>query len=539
MPDIKTIGVIAKPNTEARPSWCPRSLSWLTARGLELRLDEVTAAYAGRTSWLSRDELPDGCDFIIVLGGDGTLLAAARAVGGREVPLFAVNLGGLGFLTTITAGDLHTKLEGALRGEFRIGRRRMLHCDLVRGGEAVSDYEALNDVVLSKASIARMIDLETHADQQFVCRYKADGLVVSTPTGSTAYSLAAGGPIIFPSVDCLCITPICPHMLTNRPVIVPDSSVIRIRVCGGDDETFLTIDGQVGRASQAGRRRVCRSSAHSIRLVRPPKLQVLRRASREIEAGASGETPLAHGLDLRGHGRRHCAGPGGAGLLAPPGAHQQHLPALDPLYHCAPAVRDPGVWHRRHGQREGHGQDRPQGHRLFRDRDHDCAVPGPGRRQPGAPRRRHDPGKDRRRNCPSGRSTERCILPGTRLPRQRHRRHGQGRSAATGGLLAAIWRRLRGRRRQGQAGGGIRAGAGRGHVQVHGLRAVAGAGRRLRRHRGDGGRPRCGRAGQPGQARIDHVCRTGRFPGAGSGSGHAGRGNTRARDSGGRRASRF
>ncbi|RPI13327.1 MAG: NAD(+) kinase [Acidobacteriales bacterium] len=273
MPDIKTVGVIAKPNTEAAAELVPALIEWLTARGLELRLDEVTAAYAGRTSWLSRDELPDGCDFIIVLGGDGTLLAAARAVGGREVPLFAVNLGGLGFLTTITADDLHAKLEGALRGEFRIGKRRMLHCDLVRGGEAVSEYEALNDVVLSKASIARMIDLETHADQQLVCRYKADGLVVSTPTGSTAYSLAAGGPIIFPSVDCLCITPICPHMLTNRPVIVPHSSVIRIRVCGGDDETFLTIDGQVGEPLKRGDVVVCRSSAQTIRLVRPPNLR--------------------------------------------------------------------------------------------------------------------------------------------------------------------------------------------------------------------------------------------------------------------------
>ena len=134
-------------------------------------------------------------------------------------------------------------------------------------------YEALNDVVLTKASIARMIDLETYSDKQFVCRYKADGLVISTPTGSTAYSLAAGGPIIFPSVNCLCITPICPHMLTNRPVIVPDSSVIRIRVCGRDDETYLTIDGQVGKPLKREDTVVCRSSEHSIRLVRPPNLR--------------------------------------------------------------------------------------------------------------------------------------------------------------------------------------------------------------------------------------------------------------------------
>lgn len=272
MPDIKTIGLISKPHVEKATEIVRGLIEWLASRGVKLRLDEVTAAYAARTDGLPRDEVPEGCDFIVVLGGDGTLLSAARAAGGRDVPLFAVNLGGLGFLTTIPVGEIYPDLERALAGEIRSAKRRMLHCDLVRGGQTVSAYEALNDVVLHKASIARMIDLETHVDAQFVCIYKGDGLVVGTPTGSTAYSLSAGGPIVFPSVACLSLTPICPHMLTNRPVIVPDSSVIRIRNRGGDGETYLTVDGQVGEPLHHDDVVVCKSSSNSIRLIRPPKL---------------------------------------------------------------------------------------------------------------------------------------------------------------------------------------------------------------------------------------------------------------------------
>ncbi len=273
MPVIETIGLVTKPHAPKAAEVVPSLVAWLAARGMKLRLDDVTASYAGRTDGLPRNEVPEGCQLILVLGGDGTLLSAARALGGREVPVLAVNLGGLGFLTAITVEGLYPALEDILRGEHRIGLRRMLHCDVVRGGETVSRYEALNDVVLTKASIARMIDLETHADAQLVCVYKADGLVVSTPTGSTAYSLSAGGPIVFPSVACLCLTPISPHMLTNRPVIVPAESVISIRNRAADSEAYLTIDGQVGEPLKHDDVVVCRSSSHSIHLIRPPKLR--------------------------------------------------------------------------------------------------------------------------------------------------------------------------------------------------------------------------------------------------------------------------
>jgi NAD+ kinase len=271
MPTIRTVGIISKPNSAAAASIVPALIEWLRGRGIAVRIDEETALYAG-VPGLPRTEVPEGCDLVMVLGGDGTLLAAARAIGRRETPLFPVNVGSLGFLTAITIDELYPELERALRGEHRIAKRRLLATEVVRGGEVVAAYEALNDAVLTKASIARMIDLDAHVDQQFVCAYKADGLIISTPTGSTAYSLSAGGPIIFPSVRAICITPICPHMLTNRPVLVPETSVIRIISRAPDESVFLTIDGQVGNPIRDGDTLVCRSSDYTLRLVRPPHM---------------------------------------------------------------------------------------------------------------------------------------------------------------------------------------------------------------------------------------------------------------------------
>ena len=225
---------------------------------------------------------------MIVLGGDGTLLSAARAIGGREIPLFAVNLGGLGFLTAITVDELYPELERAL--PRRAPHRPSASCctaEVVRGGEVVAHYEALNDVVLTKAAIARMIDLDAYVDEQFVCAYKADGLIISTPTGSTAYSLSAGGPIIFPSVPAICLTPICPHMLTNRPVIVPETSVIRI-LCARREtsRTYLTIDGQVGEPARERRPRWSAAArSYALHLIRPPRMMFFDVLRAEAEVG--------------------------------------------------------------------------------------------------------------------------------------------------------------------------------------------------------------------------------------------------------------
>ena len=241
------------------PVWKPRSFSVVTSNGLS----RTTSSVADDV------DVAAAADLLIVLGGDGTLLSAARAAVNHDVPLFAVNLGGLGFLTAIKADDLYNQLEHVLRGGYNIAQRRMLHTELWRDDRKITAYEALNDTVLTKTDIARMIDLEIFIDRTFVCVYKADGLIVATPTGSTAYSLSAGGPIMIPTVGALAITPICPHMLTNRPVIVPDESEIQITV-RGPGATHLTIDGQVGEDLEPGDRIVCRRSEHTIRLVHPP-----------------------------------------------------------------------------------------------------------------------------------------------------------------------------------------------------------------------------------------------------------------------------
>ncbi len=272
MPTIKCVAIIAKPGVVAGPQIVTELLSWLEQRGISARLDEQAAEYAGSPDWLVRNDLADGTQLMIVLGGDGTLLAAARAVGDKGIPIFSVNLGNLGFLTALNLDELYPELEKALRGEQHMGLRRMLSCQIMRDDVEIAQYDALNDVVLTKAALARVIDLETYVDNHFICRYKADGLIIATPTGSTAYSLSAGGPIIFPSVAALAITPICPHMLTNRPVIVSDSSVIQVIARGDDDSIWLTVDGQVGQPLRQGDKVICKSSHKTINLIRPPKM---------------------------------------------------------------------------------------------------------------------------------------------------------------------------------------------------------------------------------------------------------------------------
>jgi NAD+ kinase len=273
---VNTAAIVSKPRSPEAARVVPELIRWLEKRAVRVRLDVNSAEYANSGAYssngLPREQVPDESQLVIVLGGDGTLLSAARAIAGRDIPIFAVNLGGLGFLTAIKTDELYSQLEQALDGALQLERRQMLLTELWRDRRKMACYEGLNDMVLAKAEIARMIDLEVQVDGSFVCVYKADGLIVSTPTGSTAYSLSAGGPIILPSVAAWAITPICPHTLTNRPVIVPDTSVIEIRVLASDHATYLTIDGQIGELLKEGDRVVCRRSDHSISLVRPPNL---------------------------------------------------------------------------------------------------------------------------------------------------------------------------------------------------------------------------------------------------------------------------
>jgi NAD+ kinase len=271
--EARTVGVISKPRSDQAARIVPALLEWLEERGVAVALDQETASYAGRDEALTRPQVAQKADLVVVLGGDGTLLSAARAAGGRDLPLFAVNLGSLGFLTAITVGELYPQLERALAGETALRRRRMLHCEIWRAGEMIAAHEALNDMVLAKADLARMIELELHADGHFVTLYRSDGLIVCTPTGSTAYSISAGGPIVYPTVAGLCITPICPHMLSNRPIIVPDEMVIEVINLSHDQATYFTIDGQVGQLLHQNDRVVCRRSDCFVTLVRPAGMQ--------------------------------------------------------------------------------------------------------------------------------------------------------------------------------------------------------------------------------------------------------------------------
>ncbi|MDP9169979.1 MAG: NAD(+)/NADH kinase [Acidobacteriota bacterium] len=270
MAGVKTVGVFSKPNSTRALKLVPELLAWLRDRGIEARLDNETARYAGMLIGLDRQHVPEGCDLAIVLGGDGTLLSAARAIGNRAIPLLAANLGGLGFLTSITLEDFFTELERAVSGELSITRRRMLHVSLVREGSAVAEYQALNDVVIAKSNIARIVDLEAWADGSYVCEYKADGLIISTPTGSTAYSLSAGGPIIYPTVDAICLTPICPHTLTNRPLIIPAEMTVRVISKAEGEEAFLTVDGQIGSPLEEGDAVECSMADFDVLLMLPP-----------------------------------------------------------------------------------------------------------------------------------------------------------------------------------------------------------------------------------------------------------------------------
>lgn len=266
---MKTVAIISKPHKEELGDIVPRLAQWLTERGYQLVLDSETGAYVPGHAVESRERLGQHHpEFVVVLGGDGTMLAAARMLAEDKVPILGVNLGNLGFLTEITLDEIYDALEAVLAKRAAIERRSMLHCHLVRQGERVVHFDALNDAVVAKSAMARIIEFEIRVDEGFVASYRADGLIISTPTGSTAYSLAAGGPIVAPDVDAFIITPISPHMLTNRPLVVRDSAEVNILIKSVQEEAFLTVDGQVGIPVLDGDRLTCKKSVRAVPLLR-------------------------------------------------------------------------------------------------------------------------------------------------------------------------------------------------------------------------------------------------------------------------------
>jgi NAD+ kinase len=271
---ITRVGIISKPKKTEIREIVPSLLQWLRDRSIEAFIDKETGAIMQTSErCLTRNEMPSHVDFLIVLGGDGTLLATARALNGRPVPILAVNLGGLGFLTEVTREELFPTLERVVACEHCVDRRVQIAGELVRADEVITSFLALNDVVLNKGAIARILDFEVRVDGQLVSNYKSDGLIVSTPTGSTGYSLSANGPIITPAVEAFLITPICAHTLTHRPLVIPDMVKIEIVVKSQREAAYLTVDGQVGIAAHSEDLVRLKKAASFVELVRPPSKQ--------------------------------------------------------------------------------------------------------------------------------------------------------------------------------------------------------------------------------------------------------------------------
>jgi NAD+ kinase len=268
---IQRVGIISKPKKTEIREIVPPLIEWLRQRNVEVFIDKETGSIVERNERsLSRNEMPGRVDLLIVLGGDGTLLATARALNRKPVPILAVNLGGLGFLTVITREELYATLEMALGDNLQTEKRVQIEGELVRADEVISSFLALNDVVLNKGAIARILDFDVLVDGRFISTYKSDGLIVSTPTGSTAYSLAAGGPIVAPSVEAFIVTPICAHTLTNRPLVLPDAAQIEVVVKSQREAAYLTVDGQVGLAAHSEDIVRLRKAASCVEIVQPP-----------------------------------------------------------------------------------------------------------------------------------------------------------------------------------------------------------------------------------------------------------------------------
>jgi len=249
---MNRIGIIAKKNKPETVAIAGDLAEWLRPKKVQVYIEEEMGKLLSQTrsqhylKSIKREEIPTDIEMIVVLGGDGTLLSVARQVWNKNIPILGVNLGGLGFLTEITLDELYPVLEKVLRNDFEINEREVLNAGVIRSGNRITEFIVLNDAVINKGALARIIDLETTINGEYLSTFRSDGLIISTPTGSTAYNLSAGGPIVYPSLHTIIITPICPHTLTIRPIIIPDDVKIRALLKSRDEEVTLTLDGQQG-----------------------------------------------------------------------------------------------------------------------------------------------------------------------------------------------------------------------------------------------------------------------------------------------------
>lgn len=283
---IKKVAIVAKAHAKEATDVVRDLGKWLTDRGIGYALESALAAKVGTGASFSIDKVPKDADMYIVLGGDGTLLSVARALRSRQVPILGVNLGSLGFLTDVALKDIYQTLESIAAGDVKIEQRTLLTAELLRKGETVLTERVFNDVVITKGAIARIVEVGVDVDDQFVAIVRADGVIVATPTGSTAYSLAAGGPILHPALDAMILTPICPHTLTYRPVVIPDRSVVELTLRGDPGEVYATFDGQVSEPMKPGDTIRVRKSRTTVKLVSQADknyFQVLRHKLRWAE----------------------------------------------------------------------------------------------------------------------------------------------------------------------------------------------------------------------------------------------------------------
>jgi NAD+ kinase len=265
---FQSVGIVAKPHFPRSGAVVRRLASVLSHRGIRVLCDPGTARILGqREKARTVPVLAASVDLMMVLGGDGTLLGVARNMPGRPVPILGVNLGSLGFLTETTLEEMESMLGEVLDGRYEVEDRMMLHASVVRGRKTIASQRLLNDVVINKSALARILEMNIRIDRKFVTTYNADGLIISTPTGSTAYSLSAGGPIVHPALRAFCITPICPHTLTNRPLVVPDSVGIEVTLQSGAEDVYCTMDGQVGLPMKLGDRLRVRRGAATLPLI--------------------------------------------------------------------------------------------------------------------------------------------------------------------------------------------------------------------------------------------------------------------------------
>ena len=277
---MKRAAIISKQGKAGLGPIATQVTGWLRSHGYSVTVDSAAHEFCPDCTITEREDvLKARPDFVVVLGGDGTLLSAARIVAEAGIPILGINLGSLGFLTEIKQDEISQALEDVDRGRYELSERAMLHCQVLRQGQSVATYDALNDAVLNQQGVARITEFEVRINGLFVSNYKADGLIVSTPTGSTAYSLAAGGPILVPDVPGFVVTPVASHALTNRPLVVQDNAIIEIRLMVTREHAYLTIDGQRGEALEEGDIVQCSKSKFAVKLFSLPErtfFQVLR-----------------------------------------------------------------------------------------------------------------------------------------------------------------------------------------------------------------------------------------------------------------------